>query len=223
MLLRRGGTGRNRRKPPRGAPGDNSEKRVHPARGVEVTNMVFLARLSYTPPNLAAALALCGNYDTKFTAWVVRPRSATGTMAVFKNGKVIVAGCRSLDDARLAVEQLAYALSRRFSRPVGVVGLDVQNVVGAAYLGYEVDLQRMKDELSHCCRYHPRKFPGLQYSWYNDTERQATSRVQDRPQYIAIVIFKPGSVVLTGARRSVDVLRCVFEECQSLFLRFRKV
>ncbi len=185
--------------------------------------MVFLGRLSYTPPNIAAALALCGNYDTKFTAWVVRPRSATGSMSVFKNGKVIVAGCKSYTDGRMAVEQLAYALTRRFMRPVSVLQLEVQNVVGSAYLGYAMDLQRMRDSMNHCCRYHPRKFPGLQYSWYNDSERRDASRVKDPHQYIAIVIFESGSVVLTGARQSLDDLRCVFEECEPLFSRFKKV
>lgn len=195
---------------------------VLPARAFQVTNMVCLGLLDRGSDTILSALALHGSFDpAAFTAWAVRPLSASATLSAFGNGKVIIAGARNKLDALLALEQLAYALSLQLGTQVNVARISVNNVVGSARLGYAVDLQRMYDENRACCRYRPDNFPGLQYSWYNDTQRRAQSRASDHSQNIAIVVFRTGCLVLTGAQRDANDLQHVFEESQAFIGQYR--
>lgn len=209
---------------PRHATGRVSDQPPLPARALQINNMVFLGRLDQRIDNVLSALALRGSYDpATFTAWTVRPLVALATLSVFSNGKVIIAGARSELDARVAMEQLAYALSKQFDTLINALDIVVHNVVGSARVGFEVDLKRMHKENKDYCRWHRGNFPGLQYSWYNDMRRRQESRVSDRSQNIAVVVFSTGSMVLTGARRQASDLQHVFDEIKDFIARYRVV
>jgi TATA-box binding protein (TBP) (component of TFIID and TFIIIB) len=215
-------------------------KATPPARGVIVFNVVFLARLRMRLNAIAATVALHGRYDPKlFTAWLVRPRGSRSTLSVFNNGKVrlsvslslclsvcltvcvcvqvIVAGAKHETEAWLAVQQLAYRLQMHFHTSVDVNDFHVKNMVGTAWLGYRVDLMRLSEE-NHFCDYDPCNFPGLQYRYYRDRVIHRQKHV-GQGRKLALVVFEPGTVVITGAI-SFEQLTEVFDQCEPFLRRY---
>lgn len=131
---------------------------------------------------------------------------------------MIVAGAKHATEAWLAVQELAYALQMRFHTSVQVNGFHVKNMVGTAWLGYRVNLPKMSAENDNCCYYHPHNFPGLQYRYYEDRELHKQRNV-GVGRKLALVVFEPGTVVITGAI-SFAQLTAVFDQCEPFLRRY---
>lgn len=191
-----------------------------PPRGLRVNNKVYLAWVQLPVPPVVAAVALGGRYDPHvFMAWQLCPRGPPGMMSCFRD-KLVVVGLQHDSDALLTVYQLSFALQKRFRLPAPVLGLQVQNVIGSAHLGYCVRLQRLYEDHRHCCNYDPQNFPGLQYRYYLDTPRHAREGRLAPNRSLHLTVFERGKVVLTGAERLSD-LEELFDRMQRLFWRYR--
>jgi len=117
------------------------------------------------------------------------PKTAT---LLFRSGKVVCTGAKSLEDVRRAINKVAEA--------VGGVGIsitkhpdiEVQNIVASSDLGAEINLNAIAISLSlEKVEYEPEQFPGLVYRL-------------DKPK-VVVLLFGSGKLVCTGARKPEDV------------------
>lgn len=169
----------------------------------QVHNLVGTCRIVSTMPsfNLLAVSNVLPNSSfekQKFAAITIRLGEPTCTVLLFTSGKMVLTGCKSLQDCILASRIVTNLLSAGF--PGMVFKLDVvkiQNIVGNALLPLEehemIDLDALYSDFNVFCTYQPTMFPGLIY----------------RPVNLPVVflVFFSGKVVITGAKNLSDVYK----------------
>lgn len=144
------------------------------------------------------AYGMGGRCDSKvFPPIVIRSKFPAVTCEIFPTGKIVAAGARSHDIARLALHQCVAKLSTILKIPVIIFNVEVQNVVGKMSLGCALNLDLLVDDYPLKTSYEKSKFPGVHAYLKNETQ--------------CLVIFKNGSLVTTGnlsttgAQNSVEV------------------
>lgn len=75
--------------------------------------------------------------------------------------------------------------------PVQFHSFKIQNIVGSCDVNFPIDLEHIANKHNEFCSYEPEVFPGLVY------------RMMD-PK-IVLLVFVSGKIVLTGAKRRVDI------------------
>ena len=105
------------------------------------------------------------------------------TVSHFVTGSIVCAGAKSELAIVAAIHLLRLQHCRRTGEAVQIVKFTRQNVVGNAYLGFRVDLEKLYNENPTKCQLVPTDFGGLGYT-VSDNHR--------------IVVFESGSVVITG-------------------------
>jgi transcription initiation factor TFIID TATA-box-binding protein len=132
-------------------------------------------------------------YDKeRFPGLVYRTKVPKTAMLLFRSGKVVSTGAKSLEDIRTAIDQLV--------KQLGAIGVPVtkkpevivQNLVASADLGSVFNLDTIAVSLGlDRVEYEPEQFPGLVY------------RLDD-PK-VVMLIFRSGKMICVGARKIEEV------------------
>ncbi len=130
----------------------------------------------------------------QFPGLVYRLSNPKVTALIFKSGKMVVTGAKSVNQLVYAVKKIIRSLIDAGIPIRGVPKTQIQNIVASANLYAYVDLETAAYALEGSM-YEPEQFPGLIY------------RMQD-PQ-VVLLIFSSGKMVITGAKREIDVERAV--------------
>ncbi len=133
------------------------------------------------------------NPDT-FPGLVYRLRDMKVTALIFKSGKMVVTGAKSVPGLVRAVKKIIRKLRDAGIEIKGKPQLQIQNIVASANLHVIIDLDKAAFFLDRSM-YEPEQFPGLIY------------RMQD-PK-VVLLIFSSGKMVITGAKKEEDVKRAV--------------
>ncbi len=120
-----------------------------------------------------------------------KPKTAT---LIFNSGKMVCTGAKSEKEARRAVMKVVKELKESGILIIGKPKLKIQNIVAAAGLGGNIDLEKATYSLKKTM-YEPEQFPGLIY-------RMAEPKV-------VILLFASGKLVCTGAKHEEDVYQAV--------------
>jgi len=120
------------------------------------------------------------------------PKVAT---LIFRSGKIICVGARSIKLAKIAMRKTVENI-RRTGVKVNPdnIKVKVENIVVAVNLERELNLDRLAFQLEDS-EYEPEQFPGLVY------------RIND-PK-VAFLLFSSGRVVCAGAKSLEDIKRAV--------------
>jgi len=130
----------------------------------------------------------------QFPGLVYRLQSPKITALVFKSGKMVVTGAKSVKQLVWAVKAI---LKKFMTKGIAVQGrpqIQIQNIVASANLNVVVDLEKAAFVLPHSM-YEPEQFPGLIYR-------------MDKPR-VVLLIFSSGKMVITGAKRENEVFDAV--------------
>jgi TATA binding protein of transcription factor TFIID len=130
----------------------------------------------------------------QFPGLVYRLQSPKITALVFKSGKMVVTGAKSVKQLVWAVKAI---LKKFMTKGIAVQGrpqIQIQNIVASANLNVVVDLEKAAFVLPHNM-YEPEQFPGLIYR-------------MDKPR-VVLLIFSSGKMVITGAKRENEVYEAV--------------
>ena len=111
-----------------------------------------------------------------------RPRTAT---LIFKTGKMVCTGARSVKQARSAVRKVVRELKKGGIIIMRRPEIVIQNVVATSDMGGNLDLERAADIMENTM-YEPEQFPGIIY-------RMAEPKV-------VMLLFASGKTVITGAK-----------------------
>ena len=132
----------------------------------------------------------------QFPGLVLRIKEPKAAALVFRSGKVVCTGSKSVKDARRAIKQVVKIVGSFgipvFEEPV----VKVQNIVASADLGVDLNLNAIAIGLGlENIEYEPEQFPGLVY------------RLKD-PR-VVVLIFGSGKMVVTGGKKPEDAKRAV--------------
>ena len=142
---------------------------------------------------IASSVRNCEYNPKRFPAATLRNMDPKATALAFKNGKVNIVGCRTLE--------LAYKAARCFGRlfkQLGIEGVTIKsfqiaNIVARMNCRFPVHLESIAAHPSHIkfSTYNPEIFAGLIY-------RLASPKA-------TLLIFVSGKVIITGAKTESDV------------------
>ena len=163
---------------------------------VKIENIVATVILENTLDlNLIEARIPDVDYNPdQFPGLVYRLQSPKITALVFKSGKMVVTGAKSVKQLVWAVKTI---LKKFITKGIAIQGrpqIQIQNIVASANLNVLVDLEKAAFVLPHSM-YEPEQFPGLIYR-------------MEKPR-VVLLIFSSGKMVITGAKREEEVHEAV--------------
>jgi len=132
-----------------------------------------------------------------------RPRA---TALIFRSGKMVVTGTKSISQLIEAVKKIIRAVDRILAKyGPGIRGkprVQVQNIVAGGDLHAYVNLEKAAYYLEDCM-YEPEQFPGLIYRMRNPR--------------VVLLIFSSGKMVITGAKEESEVEQAVKQIAEKLY------
>ncbi len=158
---------------------------------------------------ISAAFDYAEYEPEQFPGLVFRLKNPKTAALIFRSGKVVCTGAKSVDDVHKAVAKVQSELNAKgFPVTTGDPGIVVQNIVCTADLKTELNLNAVAIGLGlERVEYEPEQFPGLVY------------RLTD-PK-VVVLIFGSGKLVCTGAKaveHAADAVEKIRNEFQSLGL-----
>ncbi len=163
-----------------------------------IENVVASTSLGQELDLKAIALALGGSeYEPEqFPGLIYRLKEPKTAILLFRSGKVVCTGAKSLDNVRTAIDLVSKRIAAAGISVAKDPEIEVQNIVATADLGAQIDLNSVAITLGlNQVEYEPEQFPGLVY------------RI-DEPK-VVLLMFGSGKVVCTGAREPSDVEKAV--------------
>jgi len=100
----------------------------------------------------------------QFPGLVLRTKDPKAAALVFRSGKVVCTGSKSVEDARRAVKQVVKIIGSLGIPVIEDPEVKVQNIVASADLGVDLNLNAIAIGLGlENIEYEPEQFPGLVY------------------------------------------------------------
>lgn len=124
-------------------------------------------------------------------------RKPLGTAMMYKNGKVVIVGCKSIKDAKKLAQELGRLL-KRIGIPNQVTKFKVHNMVATADLKKRIWIEGNSSRLSY---FEPEDFPG---------------RCTTFSKGVKAIIFRNGKVNFTGAKTMSQIDAAYVELLMSL-------
>ena len=169
-----------------------------PSANYKIENVVASTSLGKELDLQAIALVPGGaEYEPEqFPGLIYRLKEPKTAILLFRSGKVVCTGAKSLEHVKTAIDLVA--------KQIGAAGIPVnknpeivvQNIVATSDLAAQIDLNAIAISLGGGkVEYEPEQFPGLVY------------RI-DEPK-VVVLLFGSGKLVCTGARTPADVEKAV--------------
>ncbi|MEW6070416.1 MAG: TATA-box-binding protein [Candidatus Thermoplasmatota archaeon] len=128
----------------------------------------------------------------QFPGLVYRLKEPKTAALIFRSGKIVCTGGKSLADVKTAIDTVTKGIVRAGIKIHKKTRIEVQNIVASSDLGVELNLNAIAVSLGlEKVEYEPEQFPGLVYRL-------------DEPK-VVLLLFGSGKLVCTGARRPKDV------------------
>ncbi len=165
---------------------------------MKIENVVASTSLGQELDLNAIEMALDGaEYNPQqFPGLVYRLKEPKTATLLFRSGKVVCTGAKSLDDVKVAIAKVAKDIEKAGIFIEIEPNIEVQNIVASSDLEQEINLNTVAITLGlEKVEYEPEQFPGLVY------------RLDD-PK-VVVLLFGSGKMVCTGAKVPPDVERAV--------------
>jgi transcription initiation factor TFIID TATA-box-binding protein len=161
---------------------------------IKIENVVASTSLGEELDLQAIALALEGaEYEPEqFPGLIYRLKEPKTATLLFRSGKVVCTGAKSLEHVKVAINKVAKQIEKAGITIKVEPKVEVQNIVASSDLGQEINLNAIAISLGlERVEYEPEQFPGLVYRL---TEPK-----------VVVLLFGSGKLVCTGARVPQDV------------------
>lgn len=161
---------------------------------IQIENVVASTTLGEELDLQSIALALDGaEYEPEqFPGLIYRLKEPKTATLLFRSGKVVCTGGRSLSHVQEAIRKVAKQIEKAGIKIKIEPKIEVQNIVASSDLGQEINLNAIAISLGlERVEYEPEQFPGLVYRL-------------DSPK-VVVLLFGSGKLVCTGAKHVEDV------------------
>ncbi len=165
---------------------------------IKIENVVASTTLGEELDLQSIALALDGaEYEPEqFPGLIYRLKEPKTATLLFRSGKVVCTGGRSLPHVQEAIKKVAKQIEKAGIKVKADPKIDVQNIVASSDLGQEINLNAIAISLGlERVEYEPEQFPGLVYRL-------------DSPK-VVVLLFGSGKLVCTGAKVEKDAAEAV--------------
>lgn len=126
-----------------------------------------------------------------FPGLVYRMQEPKAAALIFRSGKIVCTGAKSVSGVTAALEQVFDELRELGIHVDDEPEIEIQNIVSCADLGHKLNLNAIAIGLGlEHIEYEPEQFPGLVYRL-------------DEPSVVAL-LFGSGKLVITGGKRIED-------------------
>ncbi|MEM5812946.1 MAG: TATA-box-binding protein [Candidatus Aenigmatarchaeota archaeon] len=131
----------------------------------------------------------------QFPGLVYRLREPRAASLIFRSGKIICVGARSVPEVKKAIIEIVKKIKK-----AGVkvdekkLKIKIENIVVTVNLGKELNLDELAFSLE-ASEYEPEQFPGLVYRLFEPK--------------VAFLLFSSGRVVCAGAKSFSDVKKAI--------------
>lgn len=172
---------------------------------IKIENVVASTSLGEELDLQSIALALEGaEYEPEqFPGLIYRLKEPKTATLLFRSGKVVCTGAKSLDDVKVAISKVAKQVENAGIKITIEPVIEVQNIVASSDLEQPINLNAIAISLGlEKVEYEPEQFPGLVY------------RI-DVPK-VVVLLFGSGKLVCTGARKPQDVEAAVAKITEEL-------
>ncbi len=172
---------------------------------IKIENVVASTSLGEELDLKAIARVLGGaEYEPEqFPGLIYRLKEPKTAILLFRSGKVVCTGAKSLEHVKTAIDMVAKQIDAAGIPVNKNPEIVVQNIVATSDLGAQIDLNAVAISLGlGKVEYEPEQFPGLVY------------RI-DEPK-VVVLLFGSGKLVCTGARKPSDVEEAVEKITQEL-------
>ena len=164
----------------------------------KIENVVASASLGTELDLQALAVSLDGaDYEPEqFPGLIYRLKEPKTATLLFRSGKVVCTGAKSLDQVKLAIDKVTTQIRKAGISLDSEPKIEVQNIVASSDLGQKINLNVIAITLGlERVEYEPEQFPGLVYRL-------------DEPK-VVLLIFGSGKLVCAGARVPQDIEKAV--------------
>jgi len=171
---------------------------VEPRDTIKIENVVASTSIGQEVNLNQATLALEGaDYNPqRFPGLVYRTKDPKTAALIFRSGKIVCTGAKSIDDVYRGLENVFQSLRNIGIDVKGTPEIKVQNIVASADLHAALNLNAIAIGLGlENIEYEPEQFPGLVY------------RLSD-PK-VVVLLFGSGKMVITGGRKPEDAVKAV--------------
>ena len=171
---------------------------VEPRDTIKIVNVVASTSIGQEINLKQVTLALEGaDYNPKeFPGLVYRTRNPKAASLLFRSGKIVCTGAKSIDEVHKTVESVFKSLRNIGIDVKGAPEITVQNIVATADLHSVLNLNAIAVGLGlENIEYEPEQFPGLVY------------RLSD-PR-VVLLLFSSGKLVITGGKKPEDPVNAV--------------
>lgn len=138
----------------------------------------------------------------KFPGLVFRIEKPKATALIFRSGKMVVTGTKSMNMLIQVVKKIVKYLNKAGIPIVNKPKTQIQNIVASGDIGARVNLEDAAYILEDCI-YEPEQFPGLIHKM--------------RDPHVVLLIFSSGKMVLTGAKEEREVADAVNKITSKLY------
>ena len=164
----------------------------------KIENIVASASLGTELDLQALAVSLDGaDYEPEqFPGLIYRLKEPKTATLLFRSGKVVCTGAKSLDQVKLAIDKVTTQIRKAGINLDSEPKIEVQNIVASSDLGQKINLNVIAITLGlERVEYEPEQFPGLVYRL-------------DEPK-VVLLLFGSGKLVCAGARIPQDIEKAV--------------
>ncbi len=130
----------------------------------------------------------------QFPGLVYRLEHPKVTVLIFKSGKMVITGAKSVQQLINVVKRLLKTFVEEGIEIRGKPQIQIQNIVASVNLKASIDLETAAMQFENSL-YEPEQFPGLIYR-------------MDEPK-VVMLIFSSGKMVITGAKREEEVYQAI--------------
>ena len=141
----------------------------------------------------------------RFGALIMRIRQPRCTALIFNSGKIVVAGCKNIADAKNSCYKFVKILYK-LSFKVTFKDFKIQNIVCSYDMKSNLFLEKIHLYCENLSCFEPELFPGLIL----------------RIEKTTFLIFSSGKVVITGIN-NYDTINKIFKTIYLILIKFKKV
>lgn len=148
-----------------------------------------------------------GEYEPEqFPGLVLRLDEPKTAALLFRSGKVVCTGAKTIEDVKKAINQVCKKVEKAGAKVYDNPDITVQNIVASANLHAQLNLNAIALAIGlEKVEYEPEQFPGLVY------------RLED--PHVVVLLFGSGKLVCTGARKAEQVSEAIDKIYQELDMK----
>uniref|UniRef100_A0A3B0MUK4 Transcription initiation factor (TBP homologue), putative n=1 Tax=Theileria annulata TaxID=5874 RepID=A0A3B0MUK4_THEAN len=130
----------------------------------------------------------------KFNALVLRMQNPKCTGLIFRTGRIIITGSKTIEDAKLGGKRMAKMIRKETGLDLKFNNFKIENIIATFSCNVPIRLEVFSQEHKDLCNYEPEFFAGLVYRCRINEESEAV-----------LLIFVSGNVIITGCKSPQEI------------------